>query len=214
MTELSEAALLHRNVPPDWYQRGIKENLFQKLWHDCRFRKIGSLIEPTPGKILDVGCADGTMTSFILKCSRASLVMGVDALQGSVDYARKRFKSRKLKFLIADAVKLPFKNGEFDAVFCLDSIEHFLDPEKAVREMKRVLKRNGYLVILVHTNSLLFRIIWFFWENTRGWVWKGTHIQEFSGSQLRKLIKSAGFEMILEERFLLNMYQVIKARKK
>jgi len=212
--ELSEAAILHRNVPPDWYQRGIKENLFQRFWHYRRFRNIGKLIEATEGKILDVGCADGTMTKFILERSKASLVVGVDTLQGSVDYAQKRFKSKRLKFQMADAEKLPFEKNQFEAVFCLDSIEHFFEPEKVMRKIKKVLKKDGYLVVLVHTNSLLFRIIWFFWENTRGWVWKGTHVQEFSGGQLRKLIKEAGFETIIEKKFLLGMYQVVKARIK
>jgi ubiquinone/menaquinone biosynthesis C-methylase UbiE len=115
---------------------------------------------------------------------------------------------------MADAEKLPFEKGEFEAVFCLDSIEHFFEPEKVMREMWRVLKEDGDLVILVHTNSRLFRIIWFIWENTRGWVWKGTHVHEFSGHQIRKLIKDARFEMISERRFLLGMYQVVKARKK
>jgi ubiquinone/menaquinone biosynthesis C-methylase UbiE len=211
--KLSEAAVIHRNVPPDWYQRGIRENLFQKFWHHRRFRNIGKLIEPTGGKILDIGCADGTMTKFIFERSRADLAVGIDVLQGSVDYARKRFKGKKLKFLVADAGKLPFENNEFDAVFCLDSIEHFFEPEKVVREIRRVLKKNGYLVILVHTNSFLFRIIWFFWENTRGWVWKGTHVRKFSGKKLRKLIKDSGFEITVQKKFLLGMYRVIKAKK-
>jgi len=212
--KLSEAAILHRNVPPDWYQRGIKENFFQKVWHYFRFKNLGKLIEPSRGKILDIGCADGTATKFILEQSKADLIIGVDVLQSSVDYAKKRFKSSKLKFLMADAEKLPFEKNQFEAVFCLDSIEHFFEPEKVIKEMRRVLKKDGYLVILVHTKSLLFRIIWFFWENTKGWVWKGTHVRKFSPEQLRKLIKDAGFEMIVEKKFLLGMYQVVKARKK
>lgn len=210
---LSEAAILHRNVPPDWYQRGIKENLFQKIWHYCRFKNLGQLIKPTGGKILDVGCADGTATRFILEQSKAELVIGVDVLQSSVDYAKKRFKSKKMRFLVAEAEKLPFKNNEFDGVFCLDSIEHFFEPGKVMREIKRVLKKDGYLVILVHTNSFLFKLIWFFWENTRGWVWKGTHVREFSGYQLEKLIKETGFETIVKKKFLLGMYQIVKAKK-
>jgi len=212
--ELSEAAILHRNVPPDWYQRGIKENFFQKLWHYWRFENLGKLIETSGGEILDIGCADGTATKFILEQSKADLVVGVDVLQKSVDYAQKRFISKKLKFLMAEAEKLPFEKNQFEAVFCLDSIEHFFEPEKVMEEIRRVLKKDGYLVILVHTNSLLFRIIWFFWENTRGWVWKGTHVRKFSPEQLRKLIKDAGFEMIVEKKFLLGMYQVVKVRIK
>jgi ubiquinone/menaquinone biosynthesis C-methylase UbiE len=212
--KLSEAAIIHRNVPPDWYQRGIRENFFQRFWHYRRFKNIGDLIEPTGGKILDVGCADGTVTKFILERSKADSVIGIDVLPGSMEYAKKRFsKSKKIKFQVADAEKLPFKKEEFDAVFCLDSIEHFFQPEKALREMKRVLKKNGYLVILVHTNSLLFRIIWLFWENTRGWVWKGTHIQNFNSKKLKKFIKDTGLKISAEKKFMLGMYQVIKGRK-
>lgn len=94
--ELSEAAILHRNVPPDWYERGIKENIFQRFWHLWRFKNIGKLIEPLGGKILDIGFTDGTMTEFILKHSGADLVVGVDVLPSSVAYAKKRFSQRKI----------------------------------------------------------------------------------------------------------------------
>lgn len=213
--KLSKAAILHRNVPPDWYQRGIKENIFQKFWHSRRFSEVGKLIENTDGKILDVGSADGTFTKVILDQSKANLVIGIDILPSSVSYAQKRFsKNKKLKFLIADAEKMSFKEGAFNAVFCLDAIEHFFDAPKVMTQIRKVLKKNGYVVILVHTESLLFRIIWFFWENTRGWIWRGTHVQNFSGEKLRKLIKEAGFEILVEKKFLFGMYRLIKARKK
>jgi ubiquinone/menaquinone biosynthesis C-methylase UbiE len=213
--EPSEAAIIHRKVPPDWYQRGIKENVFQRYWHFRRFTEIGKLIEPSGGKILDIGSADGTFTKVILEHSKADLVVGIDILPSSVKYAKKRFsKNQKLKFRVADAEKLPFKNQEFDAVFCFDSIEHFFRPQKVMREAKRVLKEDGYLVILVHTKSLLFRIIWFFWENTRGRIWKGTHIQNFSGKKLKKIIKETGFKISTEKKFMLGMYRAIKVKKK
>lgn len=213
--EVSEAAILHRNVPPDWYRRGIKENWAQRIWHTFRFFNLRKLIDLTEGKILDVGSADGTMSEFVLKHSGADLVVGVDALPFSVAYAQKRFsRNKKLKFLQADAEKLPFKNREFDFVYCLDTIEHLIDPEKALREMRRVLRKDGQLVILVHTNSLIFRIIWLFWENTQGWVWKGTHINDFSRNGLEKMIRKAGFEILMEKRFMLGMYRLLKSRKK
>ncbi len=114
---------------------------------------------------------------------------------------------------MADVEKLPFKRGEFETVFCLDSIEHFLNPQKAIKEMRRVLKKDGHLVILIHTHSLLFRMIWFFWENTKGWVWKGTHVHNFNGRELRKMVKEAGFDILIEKKFLLGMYRLTKAKK-
>lgn len=209
-----EAAILHRNVPPDWYKRGIKENIFQRFWHHHRFSEIRKLIEPTGGKILDIGCADGTFTKIILDHSKANLVIGIDILPSSMSFAKKRFSgNKKLKFMVADAENLPFKKEEFDAVFCLDTIEHFFNPQKVMKEIKRTLKKDGYVVILVHTGSILFKIIWFFWENTRGWVWKGTHVCDFSGRKLKNLIKDTGFEVLTEKKFMLGMYRTIKAKK-
>lgn len=209
-----KAAVLHRNVPPDWYYQGIKRNLGQRFWHHRRFTEIGKLIEPKSGKILDIGSADGTFTKVILDCSGASFVIGIDALSSSVAYAKKRFtKNKRVNFRAADAESLPFPNNEFDAVFCLEVLEHLFDPEKALREVRRVLAKDGYAVFLVPTENTLFKIIWFFWENTWGWIWKGTHVQKFANQELIKMIKKAGFEICADKKFLLGMLEAIKVKK-
>jgi len=213
--KLLDAAILHRNLPPDWYQRGIKENLCQRYWHYRRFSEVGKLVEVSGGKILDVGSADGTFTKIILDRSKASMVIGIEALSASVAYARKRFaKNKKLNFRVADAQDLPFKSEEFDAVFCLEVLEHVFFPDKVLKEIKRVLKKNGYVVFLVPIENLLFRIIWFFWENTRGWVWKGTHVHKFNNREMFKLVKGEGLEVETEKNFLLGMLKAVKVRKR
>jgi 2-polyprenyl-3-methyl-5-hydroxy-6-metoxy-1,4-benzoquinol methylase len=213
--KLSEAAIIHRNVPPDWYQKGIKENVFQRFWHSRRFIEVGKLVEPSGGKILDIGSADGIFTKVILDRSKADLVVGIDVLPASVEYAEKRyFKNKKLKFRVAEAENLPFKKNEFDAVFCLEVLEHVFNPQKVLREIKRVLKKSGYAVFLVPIENLLFRIIWLFWENTRGWIWKGTHTHNFSHDALKRMIEKGGLEVTDQRRFLLGMLEVVKAKKK
>jgi ubiquinone/menaquinone biosynthesis C-methylase UbiE len=213
--ELSEAAVLHRNVPPNWYQRGIKENLGQRYWHFRRFTEIGKLIEPSGGKILDIGSADGTFTKVILERSKADLVVGIDVLPGSVAYAQKRFsRNKKIRFKVANVEQLPFEKEEFDAVFCLEVLEHVFAPQKALKEIKRVLKEDGYAVFLVPIENVLFRIIWLFWENTRGWIWKGTHVHNFSHENLEKLLEESGFKIINKRRFLLGMLKVNKVKKR
>lgn len=164
-----KAAILHRNVSPDWYCRGIKKNLGQRFWHYRRFTGVGKLIESTGRKILDIGSADGSFTKVIYGYSKADLVIGIDALSSSVAYAKKRFLSnQRLKFRLVDAEKLPFKNKEFDAVFCLEVLEHLFDPERALREIRRILKKDGCVIFLVPTENLPFKIIWFLGENTWG----------------------------------------------
>ncbi|MDI6631230.1 MAG: class I SAM-dependent methyltransferase, partial [Thermoanaerobacteraceae bacterium] len=51
--------------------------------------------------------------------------------------------------LIGDAHQLPFKDSVFQAVISKDSLEHFAEPWKVVREVHRVLKDGGYFVIWV-----------------------------------------------------------------
>ncbi|HUV42552.1 MAG TPA: class I SAM-dependent methyltransferase [Patescibacteria group bacterium] len=209
------AAELHQNIPPDWYERGIKENIFQRFWHYRRFKNVGELTKPTGGKILDIGCADGTFTKVILDYSKADLVVGIDVLPPSVAYAKKKFaRSKKLRFRVAQAEDLPFDNNEFDAVFALEVLEHVFKPEKVLAEIKRVLKKGGYVVFLVPSENLLFRIIWFFWVRSRGKIWKGTHIQKFDQIKLEKLIKKSGLIIVARKFFLLGMIKAVKAQKK
>lgn len=208
------AAELHRNVPPNWYAQSIKENILQRLWHTTRFREVGKLIPVTRGKILDIGCADGTFTKVILEHSKAKKIVAVDVLESSVSYAKRRFaRSKKLFFKVADAHKLPFKNKEFDAVFCLEALEHVENPRRVVQEMHRVLKNGGYAIILVPSENLLFRLGWPIWTLTRGKIWKGTHLNDFSAGKLTHLMKEEKFTVDGNHKFLLGMLQAIKAIK-
>lgn len=208
---------LHERIPPDWYARSIRENIFQRFWHNKRFVEVGELIEDSSvygGKILDIGCADGTFTKVILDRSHADEIIGVDILKESIFFAKKRFaRNKKMSFRVADAHKLPFGKVSFDGVFCLEALEHVLDPLKVLREIYRVLKKNGYVVILVPSENIIFRIIWWFWQKGRGKIWKHTHLHNYSGSFLGELLEKSGFKVTEDKKFLFNMLHVVKAEK-
>ena len=208
------AKVLHGNVPPDWYFRSIKENPFQRYWHTRRFEEVGRLIEKSGGNILDIGCADGTFTNVILEKSKADKIVGIDVLKESVNWANKHWKSKRLIFKVGDAHKLKFKESTFDAAFALEVLEHVFEPIRVLREVKRVLKKGGYAVFLVPSESLLFRIIWFIWGKFRGKIWKDTHIHAYRSDYLVRLSEQAGFKVEENKMFILGMLQVIKVRKK
>jgi ubiquinone/menaquinone biosynthesis C-methylase UbiE len=52
-----------------------------------------------------------------------------------------------VRFILGEAAHMPFKDGEFDVVVCRLAIHHFSQPEREIREMARVLKAGGRLVI-------------------------------------------------------------------
>src|SRR3989338_5499113 len=207
----SSAAELHSRVPPNWYDESIRKNPFQRFWHHRRFKEVGSLIEPTGGSMLDIGCADGVFTNVLLEKSNAAQIIGIDVLEDSVRWATDRWKREsRLSFRVADAHILPFLDASFDTVYCLEALEHVFDPGLVLRESLRVLKPGGYAVFLVPTDSLLFRAIWFGWTRLRGAIGDGPHIQSFRNRALGTLARENGFAIGREHLFLLGMLYAVK----
>ncbi|OGM06434.1 hypothetical protein A2129_01980 [Candidatus Woesebacteria bacterium GWC1_42_13] len=212
--ELAEE--LHKDVPPNWYYQSLKVDPLQRYWHKRRFEEISKLTSKVAGEVLDVGSADGMFSRVILDKSKAKKLIGIEAVKTSVDWASSHWKNdKKMKFLVGDAHKLPFESERFDAVFCLEVLEHVSSPEVALREFKRVMKKGGYGVFLVPSDSDLFKFVWFLWLHfyPRGWVWRDTHIQTYRNNYLPKLCKKVGFKLESEKKFNLGMLHAVKVRK-
>ncbi len=210
------AAQLHEDVPPDWYYKSIyiDKNLIQRFVHGSRFREVEKLIELTGGTILDIGCADGVFTNVVLAKSKANKIIGVDVLKHSIAWAKNHWKkNKKMSFRVADAHKLPFKTGTFEAVVALEVLEHVFDPQKVVNEIKRVLKKDGYAVMLVPAESTLFKVVWFFWTKNKGNIWKETHIHHYSSGRLLPFVKKAGLTIEVNKKIIFGTLHLIKARR-
>ena len=206
---------MKKQSPVNWYDESIKVDLFQRFWHKTRFEEVSRIIDPVKGRVLDVGCNDGTFSKIIFEKTKAKELIGVDLAEKSINWAGKHYSSRKMKFLVGDAHKLQFPNNTFEAVFCLEVLEHVKSPLKALQEFKRVMKKDGYGIFLVPSDSFLFKFIWFFWLNfyPRGWVWRETHIQTYRKNYLPKICKKVGFKVEVDKKFNLGMLHLVKVRK-
>ena len=182
-------------VPVDYYDRGIKSNILQNLWHNHKFHVFQKIVmEGKYLNILDVGCASGIMTAKIAQIFPNSKITGIDIYDPGIRFAQKKYKH--LKFITCDVHKLPFPDNYFDLIVCYETIEHVIDPFQVFKELQRVAKRDASIIIAMDSGNLLFRIVWFFWENTKGRVWKGAHLHPFHYNQLEKLIKKVKFRKI------------------
>ena len=108
--------------------------------------------------VLEVGCGQGHWMSQISSIvpSKAQLI-GIDQNKKWLDMARARFpgevESGRFTFQTGDAYCLNFPDDHFDLVTCQTLLVHLDQPQKAVREMLRVLKKGGRL-LLVEPNNL------------------------------------------------------------
>lgn len=112
---------------------------------DRKFRRICELVrEQLPCEaFLDAGCGDGRYLAALaaeLPARRA----GVDLSERILETARQRVDA---DFRQGSLEALPFADAEFDVVLCSQVIEHVLDAEAALRELARVLRPGGTLVI-------------------------------------------------------------------
>jgi methionine biosynthesis protein MetW len=159
-----------------------------------RKEKILSLLGDVSGKtILDVGCAGGYFGEE-LKKRGAREVSGVDISARSVTEAQKRID----KAFVVDiqSEKTSFPDNYFDNIIFSEVIEHLLFPEKALQELRRILKKDGVLIITT-PNLLVFsnraRMLFGKFEYKDFTFFERGHIHFFTVASLRKFIEEQGF---------------------
>ncbi len=98
-------------------------------------------IEPsTEDKLLDIGCGTGISTE-PWECRS----FGIDPAKELIRIAKE--KRRRSHYRVAPAEEIPFGDGDFDYVISITAIQNFSDMDKALREMVRVLKDDGKMIV-------------------------------------------------------------------
>jgi SAM-dependent methyltransferase len=95
--------------------------------------------------VLDAGCAEGHFCSWIAQRSRASNVVGVDWSEPRLVRARRRHPG--IRFVSGELPRLPFDDGAFDVVTCIEVLEHLVDPAASLRELARVARRSVVVTV-------------------------------------------------------------------
>lgn len=128
---------------------------FDKTASDYNNSSDGKFVEPMyevivneiqkldGGKILDVGCGNGNLFTY-LPDGKYEL-FGVDFSKNMIVEAKKNCQNAT--FSVADAEKLPFGDDTFDIIVCNASFHHYIRPNTVLKEMHRVLKDGGKVLI-------------------------------------------------------------------
>jgi len=97
--------------------------------------------------VLDIASGTGDLTLELLKLN-PGIIYSCDISPKMLDIQKKKIESNILKIEIADAEKLPYKNNSIDLVTIGFGVRNFNNLPKALVEIKRVLKKDGILVVL------------------------------------------------------------------
>lgn len=139
-----------------------KSKKFAETWHKhltehpdiLRVYLMNKIMEKAIGDlkgkvVLEAGCGDGFFIPNLLE-KNPKKVIGIDISKWLLDYARKRIKSRKVEFYQMDLTKkLDFKDNFFDVIVSYNVLQEIKDISLPIREMARILKKGGKLVISI-----------------------------------------------------------------
>ena len=123
------------------------QGMVQKKPSDQVFEAIKFFKEKNLKKILDLGCGTGRHTELLTKENFE--VFACDNSKSALDFIKEKIPSAK--FELGDMVYLPYETNFFDGVLCYQVIQHGKTKtvKKAISEIHRILKKEGYLFLVV-----------------------------------------------------------------
>jgi SAM-dependent methyltransferase len=96
--------------------------------------------------IVDLGCGSG-YGSKILADKRVKKIYALDIDQEAINYAKKNYFHTNIKYICSAVENTRLPKRCADVVVCFETIEHLVNPEKLMTEIKRILKPSGILII-------------------------------------------------------------------
>lgn len=171
-------------------------------WRKVVTKRIKSL---NPAKLLDVASGTGDLALDIQDALPYTKVIATDFCAEMLEHASSRGVHQTL---VADALELPFPDGEFDVVTVAFGLRNMADYERALKEMRRVLKTGGSLFILdfslptgvmcapyrLYLHHVLPKMAGFLTGQKDAYEYLGGSIEQFpSGDAMIALLEKSGF---------------------
>ncbi len=144
MGEIMDKKTFFNELAADWDQRFYTPGLKEKL------SQLVSIFHLRPASLLlDVGGGTGGIIPYLLQAvGPEGRIWSIDFAEKMIEIEKKKFASEpRVSFELASVESLPFAHEFFDHVVCFGSFPHFEDKEQALREMHRVLRKEGTLII-------------------------------------------------------------------
>lgn len=129
-----------------WFINGRSYNFFNKIYLNWIYKKLK--IKRLYGDILEFGCGVGETTKFISSKYNFRQLIAIDYDKSQIMIAKDNVKKKNVIFQKGDVSSLRFKDSSFDFVVESDTLHHMKNYLTALKEVKMVLKKKGYFVII------------------------------------------------------------------
>lgn len=182
-----------------------------KVWWRRTARAFDHILSQPGVKILDLCCGTGDMALAMRRQSKGAEITGADFSHSMLVLASKKTGTRKIKWIEADALQLPFRDQSFDLVSSAFGFRNLADYDAGLREILRVLKPGGECGILefsepsgvlgkiynVYFKSVLPRIGKLISGNNGAYSYLPASVERFPGpEEMLRRMRDAGFREV------------------
>lgn len=189
---------IYDDVAADWWSGDVRWVRTLHNMVEGRLRFFDRHIDWSGTTVLDLGCGGGFMAEALAE--RGARVTGIDPAEKAIEAARVHAAGEGLdiRYDVGVGENLPYADGAFDAVVCVDVLEHVSDLDRVIAETARVLKPGGrFLFDTINDNLLARLVVITAAEDILHLLPKGTHDPDLfieKGDLMRRL-KREGFEV-------------------
>lgn len=212
-----------------------KLNHALSLGIDRRWRRsaVDALGRFNPQKILDIATGTGDFALLLAKRIEPQHITGADISEGMMAVGREKVAKAGLQDIISfqweDCTQLSFPDGSFDAVTSAYGVRNFQDLDAGLREMQRVLRQGGHLLIVELTPPPCFPMKQLFWlyahvvmplvgriisHDNSAYTYLPASMEAFpQAEQMEDILHRAGFSRVEWKRFTFGISTMYLARK-
>jgi SAM-dependent methyltransferase len=178
----------------------------EHFWFAARRKLILAIVQKlssslNPGyRVLEIGCGTGNVLGALEEACPSGVVMGMDRFLEGLSFAKKRGRQRLIQ---GDAHYPPF-GIQFEIIGAFDVIEHLSDDGQILRDMHRMLRPGGRVILTVPANQ---------------WLWSefdeaSDHCRRYDRKELREKLRVAGFTSIFVSPFMMSILPLVWMHRK
>ena len=185
---------IYDKVADNWWSDDIRWARTLKNLVPGRLARFDRQIDWQGRDVLDLGCSGGFMAEAL--AARGARVTGIDPAEGAIAAARAHARAQGLRigYDLGVGEALPYDAASFDAVVCVDVLEHVADLHKVMSQVARVLRPGGTIAITVPTFGPEL-MCWALSSDYHAPAQPGGHVRIYRRSELVDRMRGSGLEI-------------------